>query len=282
MILSQANDWQELDRLIDGACDWTLLADEWTKLGQWLIEYPEARVHYLACMDIHGTLAWQMMPDARLSPAELQQYTQAEIDLLSIEDGRLSDASLPVSPSLGFLGSAFHGTVGYFSQEVPFACLIATVLCGLGLLIGSLITVSRDVEIARESVPPVAEPPAFEKIEYVGRITGTVDCRWAEGLGFRVQESWAANLKSEIRNQRSLVALGDTFALASGLMEITYDTGAKVILQGPCTYEAESAAGGFLSLGKLTARVNSVKPQAANPKSQIPNPKSLSSLWNSN
>ena len=38
-------------------------------------------------------------------------------------------------------------------------------------------------------------------------------------------------------------------------MEITYDTGAKVILQGPCTYEVESPAGGFLSVGKLTARV---------------------------
>jgi hypothetical protein len=38
-------------------------------------------------------------------------------------------------------------------------------------------------------------------------------------------------------------------------MEITYDTGAKVILQGPVTYEVESKAGGYLSLGKLTARV---------------------------
>ena len=38
-------------------------------------------------------------------------------------------------------------------------------------------------------------------------------------------------------------------------MEITYDTGAKVILQGPVTYEVESKDGGYLSLGKLTARV---------------------------
>ena len=29
-------------------------------------------------------------------------------------------------------------------------------------------------------------------------------------------------------------------------MEITYDTGAKVILQGPVTYEVESHDGGFL------------------------------------
>ena len=46
-----------------------------------------------------------------------------------------------------------------------------------------------------------------------------------------------------------------SIALASGLMEITYDTGAKVILQGPVTYEVESANGGFLSVGKLTARL---------------------------
>ena len=30
---------------------------------------------------------------------------------------------------------------------------------------------------------------------------------------------------------RSLVSLGDQFILSSGLMEITYDTGAKVILR---------------------------------------------------
>ena len=65
------------------------------------------------------------------------------------------------------------------------------------------------------------------------------------------------------------VSLGDTFALASGLMEITYDTGAKVILQGPVTYEVESAAGGYLSLGKLTARLEK-KAEGGRRKTQIP------------
>ena len=50
------------------------------------------------------------------------------------------------------------------------------------------------------------------------------------------------------------MSLGDKFALASGLMEITYDTGAKVILQGPVTYEVESN-GGYLSVGKLTGKL---------------------------
>ena len=42
-----------------------------------------------------------------------------------------------------------------------------------------------------------------------------------------------------------VVPLGRKYELASGLMEITYDTGAKVILQGPVTYEVESNEAGI-------------------------------------
>ena len=45
---------------------------------------------------------------------------------------------------------------------------------------------------------------------------------------------------SFILHPSSSVSLGDKYALASGLVEITYDTGAKVILQGPVTYEVET------------------------------------------
>ena len=51
-----------------------------------------------------------------------------------------------------------------------------------------------------------------------------VDCRWAD-TAF----------------DSPGVPLGRKYELASGLMEIVYDTGAKVILQGPVTYEVESA-----------------------------------------
>ena len=68
-----------------------------------------------------------------------------------------------------------------------------------------------------------------------------VDCRWAN----------PATASSE----SNVVPLGRQYALASGFMEINYDSGAKVILQGPTSYQVESASGGFLSLGKLTAGV---------------------------
>ena len=78
-------------------------------------------------------------------------------------------------------------------------------------------------------------------------------------------------------------------------MEITYDSGAKVILEGPCRYEVESATGGFLAVGKLTARVEKrgegggrraegevdsgqwamgSESEIRNPKSEISNPQS--------
>jgi hypothetical protein len=109
-------------------------------------------------------------------------------------------------------------------------------------------------------------------------------------------EAEIRNPKSEIPNSEFLVPLGAKFNVTSGLMEITYDTGAKVILQGPATYEVDSSRGGFLSLGKLTARVEKKaegggrraegkagsgqwavgsKSEIRNPKSESSNPQSL-------
>jgi hypothetical protein len=69
-----------------------------------------------------------------------------------------------------------------------------------------------------------------------------VDCRWAD-------ETTTAIIGAYI-------PLGRKYALDYGLMEITYDTGAKVIVQGPASFEVESTNGGFLSIGKLTGKVS--------------------------
>jgi hypothetical protein len=197
--------------------------------------------------------------------------------------------NVPLS-SLHFpsLSITLHGTVGYLSSDWPVAYLVATVIFAIGALIGSFVTVShstQSTQVAQQPSPsglPVAEP----KMEFVGRITDMVDCMWADP-------------KTEtISGAR--VSLGREYALKSGLMEISYDTGAKVILQGPVTYEVESGSSGYLAIGKLTARVEkkvasgqrsvagksemsslatSHKPLAtsSNPQSLIPNP-SLSTL----
>ena len=153
----------------------------------------------------------------------------------------LSSANQILPVPLTFLDTTIDGTVGFISSGWPVAYMIATVICGVSMLIGSLTPVSQSVQVARQSSVPsrtVAEP----KTELVGRITGMVDCKWA---GTALDSPG--------------VPLGRKYELVSGLMEITYDTGAKVILQGPVTYEVESRNGGFLPVGKLTGKVENEK-----------------------
>ena len=151
------------------------------------------------------------------------------------------------SPTVSLLGNAWGGAVHYFSQVGPLSYLIATVLFGLGLLVGSWVTVgeshrqTQPVSIAQQQRSPrstTVSKPAGPK---VARITGLLDCRWID----------PATQVAE----HDPVTMGEKYTLAAGLMEITYETGAKVILQGPCSYSVDSVRGGFLSLGRLTARV---------------------------
>jgi hypothetical protein len=177
-------------------------------------------------------------------------------------------ASEPTDPApvLGFLGNATHKSLGYVSQGWPLAYLIALMVLAVGALIGSLTPVSQPTQIGLKPSLP-SRQAVGPKAEFVGRITGMVDCQWAEvgwvkgsaapPEGGREGEkgSGTKTSQSPIPNPQSLISLGDKLALASGLLEITYDTGAKVLLQGPVTYEVESDSGGYLSVGKLTAKL---------------------------
>ncbi len=196
------------------------------------------------------------------------------------------------TPIFSLFSATYHGTVSFFSQEIPFALLMATIVMSLGLLVGSMIYVTHHQQIAEDvSASPSAWSTRKADIEFVGRVTGMVDVRWSD-----------IDTSTERGNG---VPLGRKYAMASGLMEITYDTGAKVILQGPATYEVDSRDGGYLSIGKLTARLekkgsgvrsqgsekvasgqwsvaSATNPKSQNPaipKSQISNPQSPASIF---
>jgi hypothetical protein len=144
------------------------------------------------------------------------------------------------------------------------------VIFGIAALIGSVVYVSHPVQVAqqsasvRDSNPQSLSSNPPPKATFVARITKMSDCKWSD--------------PTSTTRRTADVSLGDKIALASGLMEITYDTGAKVILQGPVTYEVESGNGGFLSVGKLMARVEKKaegggrRAEVSNPQSLIPNP----------
>jgi hypothetical protein len=199
----------------------------------------EARQTYIRYMAI----AAQLHGGRADSAAPLGKQREA-IEGLQCLVGELPTvaASLPVGVE------AFGG---YPSALAPWGGLAlsyaaAAVIVGIGLLIGWAWQVSTPQfdrpEFAGKPVRPIDAPipSRLEKVA-VGRITGMVDCHWADPreapIGF------------------DRIAAGRRYVLVSGLMEITYDTGARVILQGPCDYAVDSKSGGYLSLGRLTAKV---------------------------
>jgi hypothetical protein len=194
----------------------------------------------------------------------------------------------PAARSFVLLGNGLSAATANLLQGWPVAYLIATVILGLGLMIGAVTHVSQPDQFAEKTLPSPSGRGAGGEGDLtadnvpspvVGRITGMVDCRWLEKPKSEIRNpKQIGNPKSQIRNLNSPVSLGDRLAILSGLLEITYDTGVRVILQGPVTYEVESPDGGFLSLGKLTARVEKKaeggrrKAEESNPQSLIPNP----------
>ena len=77
--------------------------------------------------------------------------------------------------------------------------------------------------------------------EYVARLTGAKDCRWAGAAP-------AAQPASYLRK-------GQTLELAAGFAEVTFDSGAQVILEGPASLDVNSAWDATLRRGTLKANV---------------------------
>jgi len=228
--------------LIDAVCYSDADAEQLRQLDRRLSEDPQACDLYNDYCQLHAELIFR---------AKNQE---------SFEAFRTTFRDSQPSSYRGFLSSVYQGTVSYFSQEVPFALLIGAAIVGLGLLAGSLISVTHYVQVANTTKTTPANPNPADAANhvYVARITGMADCRCEKRSRFKVQGSRNENSPFLIP---SPVSLGDKFVLASGLMEITYDTGAKVLLQAPVTYEVDTCDGGFLSVGKLTAKLEK-KPAA--------------------
>ncbi len=178
----------------------------------------------------------------------------------------------PIPPIVIDLSSTSHYPLptSHFSVgSWAFSYTVATVITGVMLLGFWAVEVTHHQHIAEapsQLVPSDARP----EMVFVGRITGMVDVKWSDDPRYLPPPDFAH------------VPLDRKYILDSGLLEITYDSGAKVILQGPCTYEVESTAGGYLSLGKLTAKVekkkSEVRGQRSDPSPLSPLPSPLFSV----
>ena len=183
-------------------------------------------------------------------------------ELPAISDERICRAihtidATPVEPpkalaTFSFFGGAWQGAMAYSDEHpVRFSYLVASVLFVIVGFVASYIYVTNHPEqqiawTGTKQLPQESEltrnPPSPAENATIGvaHITNRNNCQWQN---------------DKLAPTTDRIMQGDKFSLKSGLLEIVYDTGARVILQGPCTYTVESKIGGFLAVGKVTAKL---------------------------
>ncbi len=232
--------------LLDAACAGEISEQQRLELEGHLESNPAARRAFLdhigLCTQIRLWQKGQRSLQAGLAEIDLERlHVSDQQSAVSNQPAAISapSAAVPpivihVSPPVSAPLSALFAPGGW-----AFSYATAMAITGVMLLVLWGWKVSHEGDLAQ--APPAQVPPLQQNIEsqveLVGRISGTADCRWADPP------------------DGAAVRLGGKYVLNSGLVEITYQSGATVILEGPCAYEVDSPAGGFLSLGKLTARV---------------------------
>ena len=278
----------ELALLLGRLADEQLSSTDQQRLLQLLKENPAAREYYLDYMELHARLQWKQLaqttagqntplsepsvPSQRKEPLAEPYWTTAAKPRPKVV--------IETSPPRPIPWYSVNSPIGLPLRAYTLGAIIMLIAIGIGAVVHithSYEIAAREAAISEEEsgsggglfgAPATAEKakPKKEEAPVVGHISGMVGCRWAD---------------SSLKPLAPRIRQGTKFVLKSGLMEITYTTGAKVILQGPCTYEVESPVGGYLALGKLTAkvasgqrRVASEGPGAANHKSEISNHKS--------
>ncbi|MBN1393943.1 MAG: FecR domain-containing protein, partial [Pirellulales bacterium] len=230
---------EDLYSLLDDLCDGTISVADAARLDVLLQSDPSARREYLSYLEVHAGLG--LISGKRLNTPSPLSYPSFDL---------LSPSPFPLP----------HPFIG----GPVFSYMAASVIVCLMLLGAWAYKIShhRDLGVVAGSLGSTTSGPSDQpELVFVGRITGMKDCHWAD-----------ADTQTIVG---ASVPLGRKYALSSGLMEITYQSGARVILEGPCTYKLESSAGGFLERGKLTANVRT---QNSKLKTQSAEPSLLSSL----
>ena len=270
----------ELERLLDKLCVDGLADGERRDLNTLLREGEPQRQYYRRYMQLHAAIKWNAFRRHQESTVLLQSLAKdnrhssaSDNGLLIPECPPLASPVSPIRPStepaglhgVGAFPSTVYKAFGYVSSGWPAAYLAATLMTFVGLLISAHTYISSPTQVTTDIRNTKQQSTSANNIAMpvVGRVTGMADCVWFAGNDQN-------NLKSESRNLKSPVSLADRLCIRSGFLEITYDSGAKVLLQGPVTYEVESANGGHLAVGKLTAKLERSTNKASGESASIP------------
>ena len=262
-----------------------LTSDEAVLLNDLLASDPEARELWVSYLLMQTLLERELAPEpvadcvadcgleAEASPGQAAftspqrasaSPAEAPMDLPPGVCANRAESATPRSPVLGFLGGLGQLGWGFVSDHTMlFSALAALVV------VAALVTmaVNRDLrkqnaaakseiadhkpeisnpksEISNLSPLPAGHPLGGSPFPAPSaRLVRAKDCHW--------------NGRSSAPEVGQPLPLGQPLNLASGVAEIDFDIGAKVILQSPAAFELLSANSARLEMGKATVEIKS-------------------------
>ncbi len=223
-------------------CDGLLSREETAAFETRLHADPKALEHFVLYMELHAQIAWNVRAEVEDGQRETPSRELPKKEPVGSFPPSAS-ATTP-GPIILDLAPVANSPGGLFTSGTLLSYTVSAAVVLLGLWLGWISYLPNAPGVAQQSQLPATKNVEPE-MNFVARVTGLEDCQFVAG--------------SETA-ERSFVPIGRQYVLQSGLLEITYDSGAKVILQGPARFEVDSAMGGFLTSGKLTAQIEKKPP----------------------
>lgn len=214
----------DLQRLLDGLIDDTLLPAERTALAAMLQTDAAARRLYCSYFGLHLLLQAELC---------LPLKTPAFANMLPTR-------RTPVVTFLTELTSAAKRTATRYARPVTWAVVVSNIclLAYVGVLFRGMFDRHKTQYSAVET-----------QAEQVATITASEDAQWL------TDDAAAPHQKSEITNHKSEILPGKSLAIASGIIELQLKQGVRMAIEGPAEWSIDGANAATLMRGKLVAMV---------------------------
>ncbi len=210
-------DQQTLIKLIDATCSGKAAVDDVRKLAEILKSDEDALRTFVRYRDMHATLHCVS--------------SQTDPSTALIADGFSSHGETEAEQP-GVLQNLIRS---------PRALLAAGILVCLTTYAITSLSWLDEVRSLQDSVATAPAEEGEPEPNPAARITELVDCRWQP--------------ESEPKEFGETLFHGDCLDLQEGLVQLTFTSGAKVILQGPARFYPLSGMEAELEFGKMTAVV---------------------------
>ncbi len=231
-----------------------MTAEQKSELESLLLEDEEARQMYIDYMDVH--LA--MIEKSKMSTVESPPHPSGRPQLQSRIDSLFSDtapliSAIPISATPTTKPTVFGVPISPIAW-VP----ILSLLLAVGVVIGAAIGTSSfwsSLQVAGITNTTNGRATNEGTLIKNGAVDATANDPLYVAQVVRVTSDVTWSNKSAKPDFLLRARRGDRLDIVSGLVELEYYSGAKMILRGPCTYVLTGAKSGRLESGQITGDV---------------------------